>query len=836
MNTYTTQRILAFRASGHSIRAIAELVGVSRSSVQRIIASNAGDESQHIDDDPAQQHMRRGSLRSAARLPVFATTFIGRRLESAQIRETIGSNRLVSIVGPGGVGKTRLAVHVASQVQRAFDDGVYFVDLASVQSPQHVAQVVLDAIGTIGGERADVPIETVIADHLHGRRVLVLMDNCEQVLESVGTLVHSVLRETSGAQFLVTSRERLGLPDEYVFSLNPLPVTSGAAEEPDAAVALFESRAASVLGGFSVTPENRDAVVRVCEGLDGLPLAIELACARLPVLSVAELAARIEHSLGLLTTGNRGGPSRHRSLSAALDWSRDQCSKSQLLLWERASIFAGEFDLDMAQQVCADAELPEEEVFEALSGLVAKSLLNTRETGAGMRFRMLSTVREHGRSHVGASVEDAVRRRLLFWLRGLAEELTAKWSTAEQMRLGERVRVQRADIRASLDFALASGDPQLVSAGAIMLTEPWFLWALGISLRDHRQWLERFAPRADAGDEQARVQAVLAFVMVLQGDRTAAAKIIDEARAAHPDAATNDFLLHGEGMMAYFSGDFAKAGVLLGLAAEAYAARPPRASLSHALDVHRGMLAVATGDAERGWRLFESVYRVTRAQGEHWMRAYAGFGLSLATVSRGDAPEALNFAREALEDITLFEDSLGTSLIVEILAWAESLLGNHERAATLFGAVSRIWGSFGHMHYGSPHWQDSHAQQMGALEQHLGEARVAALAKQGAAMRVAELIRFALDTEQRHLEGGKPKAGESTLTERERQIAAMVSAGMTNKQIAAGLVLSIRTVEGHVENLLRKLAINRRGEVAGALRDLDIDIEDLAEPLRGEGG
>lgn len=776
-------------------------------------------------------------------LPRYATTFIGRRAELARLRGLLGTHRLITLTGPGGIGKTRLATQLADQVRRAYPDGVRFIGLAGLASPELVSQAVLEGLRLAGRDQHGTTAEAALLNHLSDRRMLLVIDNSEHLVDACAKLVHNLLQGSTQLRILVTSREVLALSEEHVVPLSPLPICVDpetkrqapdelATTPMDTAMALFESRAAAVLNGFMIDDDNRAAVRRVCKRLDGLPLAIELACARLSVLSVDDLAGRLDHSLDLLTTGSRAAPTRHQSLAATLAWSYDLCSEEQQILWQRASVFGGGFDLALAEEVCSDDTLPSSRILDAVMALVSKSILLREEHAGSVRFRMLETVREYGLSHLTVEEAHALHLNLLAWIHRRVGDLVASWAGADQVKINSWFRANRANLRSVLKWTLEDqDDADLRRTAAEVVAAPWFLWAGGFSVREHRLWLHRMAEVTD-GTSRAQALAALALVQTLQGDREGAIASLEKAQslaAQAGDEPTGDFVTHTRGLTAYFAGDFTAAEPLLLDALTRYEAREPRGGLRSALEVHLGMLYAFTDRIELSERHYSSVQQRALASGERWFRAYAEFGLGAIALARDDPDSAHSMALDGLALIADFDDEIGATLLLELLGWTEAAVGWAERATVLIGSASNRWAAFGRQLYGSGQWVDVRERYTLLARGRLGAERYAQLHAEGASMSTSEVISFALgDTPAPAPSPGK-RAGEAQsiagpamitqLSRREREVADLVKQGMSNKDIAARLVLSHRTIEGHVEHVLQKLCLTSRTQIATYLPD-----------------
>src|SRR5215469_612357 len=343
-------------------------------------------------------------------LPIEITSFVGRRRELSVARRLLGDARLLTLAGAGGVGKTRLALRLAAEVRRTFAEGVWLADLAPLQDGELVPQTVVAALG-LPDHSTRLPVETLL-EHLVDKRLLLVLDNCEHVLGACAVLATKLLSEAEGLRILATSRQLLNIEGEQVLEVPPLSVP-----EPDQlsaagslieyeAVRLFAERAAAVVPGFAVTAGNSAVVARLCQGLDGIPLAIELAAVRLRVLSVEQILERLDDRYRLLTRGSRTALERHQTLRAAIEWSYDLCSPQEQTLWKRLSVFSGGFDLEAVEQTCADEDIAQEDIFELVTGLIDKSILARQQHGPRVRYRLLETIRQYGQGRLTESGQD----------------------------------------------------------------------------------------------------------------------------------------------------------------------------------------------------------------------------------------------------------------------------------------------------------------------------------------------------------------------------------------------------------------------------------------------
>lgn len=768
------------------------------------------------------------SVRSARKTeefsaPSYATRFIGRRSELREFRKRLGLHRLVTITGPGGIGKTRLMMQGVADCRSAFPDGACVVELAALSNPELVPQALADALGVSGRSSHDAPTESVLMEYLKNRHMLIALDNCEHLLGACAELIGQLISSTSKLVIAVTSREVMGLSGEYVFALAPLPI-SDQHSGSGGAVELFVDRAVAILSDFEITSENERSVLRICERLDGLPLAIELASARLRVLSVNDLADRLDDKYRILTTGNRNAPARHSSLVATMDWSYDLCTTAQQTLWSRVAVFAGGFDLTMTEEVCSDGDLQPDEILDTLSALVAKSLLVREDHNGAVRFRMLETIREYGLGRLGPDEIDVLRQRHLRWCSSLLTKTAKCWFGSDQRVYSSRVRANHDNLRAAFQHALSANTDVCRQLAVDMLSRAVFLWACGFSVREHRMWLERtLAVTPEASTSRGRMLTVLGLVRTIQGDRGAADIALAKAQpivTERGDEIAEALVLNARGLNNFFAGDFASAEVQLLQASEIYRAGRDVPEFAGMLDVHLGFLYSFVGDTELAATHFMNVRDKASAAGEYWLRSYAVWGLGLIALLENKPELALILGSESLGLQSVVGDGVGTTLVVDLLGWAEAAGGSPERAAVLFGAASSGWASVGSQLYGSSHWVNKRASFERKARGALGDDRFNASYERGAAMSVNELIWYASREPVASLTQDADAVGQlQSLTRREREVLSHVSAGLSNKEIAAKLTLSPRTVEGHLDHIRNKLGVRRRTEMIALLSD-----------------
>lgn len=742
-----------------------------------------------------------------------STSFVDRRAELALGQRLLTGSRLVTLTGPGGVGKSRLAARLADRIHRSFPDGVRFVPLSGLDDPALVPLAAADALGL--HDHTDRHPLDALAEHVGERRLLLVLDNCEHLLTACAELTAALLDGTPHARVLATSRHRLGLTAEHLLELRPLPVPdpdgdlSGADRHP--ALALFADRAAAVVPGFRLTPANRAAVARVCRRLDGLPLAIELAAGRLGELGLDRLA-----------------DVRLQSLRATIDWSHELCSWQERLTWARASVLAGGFDLETAEAVCADGELlRREEVVEAVTGLVDKSVL-TRETAAGaVRYRLLDTLRHYGLDRLRArpDEEPATRRRQLEWMQRRATACERAWFGPGQRRIVAHLRADQDNLRAALDFGLASPGNRLAAlrlAGTL-----WFYWHACGAPREGRHWLERaLDANPEPTRERARALWIAGLLAAVTRELVPGRRLAEEARALArrlddpAEAAHADYVV---GVITLFLDDLPAALAHF----EAAAARGPVPGQHLSLvGLDRVELACALGflgEADRAVAVGEEARRLCVRHGEEWVQSYVLRMLALAHTVKRDWPAAVGHARQALRLKLAVHDVTGIALTLDLLARIATETGAHDHAAVVLGGADRVWSDIDRDRWGSAALKRPREDSERRAREALGEQAYEKAYRQGAALGLPRLAEHALD-EGRRAQAPAPHAQPSSaprphsttprLTPRESQVADLVAQGLANHQIADHLVIARRTAEGHVERILGKLGLRNRSQLA----------------------
>ncbi len=772
-------------------------------------------------------------------LPAEATGFVGREGELAGLASLLGTARLVTVAGPAGVGKTRLALRAAAEAAGRYPDGVWLADLGGIADPGLVGDAVAAALegvceGSAGQDGAGWP---AALSQLRRRELLLILDTCEHLVDACGELADTVLRCAPGVTLIATSRQPLDVPGEHAFPLLPLPAASAAS----AAVQLFSQRAAAAVPGFSVTPANQADVVRLCQRLDGVPLAIEFAAVRLRALPLQELVGQLESGIRTLTVSRRGTSPRHQTLRAAIEWSYRLCGPAERTLWERLSVFAGTFDVSGAEYVCAGPRLPREQVLPALIGLVDKSVL-LRDGADPSRYRLLGALREFGADRLAeADGAEPFLDRLTAWSVALARNLDPGCrDQAGALPALRALRQEQANLRAALGHALGADTTARLRLGADLAVRLSCYWQASGQLDEGRQWLGRVtALFPEPARERAWALGARGQLAAFAGDLPAALNDISESvrLAAATGSGAQSAVARGHlrlTMALGFAGRHAEAMAAAETARRHLAACGQAAGLIE-LQAQLAHLHQLAGNTEEAVACAEPG-RAPRgaAGGGRGIGGGRPLAAGLALVRRPGREEAAAEAlRRALTAGHALGDVLGTAYAVEALAWLAVRREQGERTAWLLGAADQLWAATWRRLSGIAVLEESRQHAVSAARQALGGRRYLAAYCRGAALDLDAVVREAL------AEAGEPPAeaeGDAAvtghdaaaaaaqavaalLTRREREIARLVANGRSNREIAGQLFISKRTVDAHVDHIFSKLDISSRVQLTVMLRE-----------------
>jgi predicted ATPase/DNA-binding CsgD family transcriptional regulator len=853
-------------------------------------------------------------------LPAEPNSFVGRERDLGDLRLLLSTVRALTLCGPGGIGKTRLATRLGWQLADEFADGVWLVELADTADPLLAARQVATVLGI--GEEADRPAGATLVDALRGRQMLLILDTCEHLVDAIADLVRDLIAGCPQLRLLATSREPLRVRGETVWRVPPLALPAAAGVTGDTladnelladtnalaaiaeheAVRLFVDRAAAVRPGFALTRENCAQVIRLCRTLDGVPLAIELAAARIRALSVDQIAGRIDDRFRLLASGDRTAPARQQTLQAAVDWSFDLLTADEQVLLRRLAVFAG-WSLEMAEQVCTNAEIRVEQVLELLAALIDKSLVALEDEVSGdARYRLLDTIRQYASVRLARSgEEDELRRRHCDYLLHLVEHVTGQafvrdvlpWP--EQVRAYHRVAAEQANLRAALTYCLETADAEVGLRLCSTLRPTWVVYG---DVTEGLAWFGRFLDLDVWVPAAVRARALmfgaeLAFEHEdydLAARRAASALAMGSVSpAVCPAGALRILALislrAGQSEQSLAQADAAVAAARQyadeweeGLALSARAAiLARRGQLADAQQSFEAALDRLTGN--NGWGVAHTLYGLgglARARNDnaaaldHFRHALELFrqlgarteiarclaGIGWVSLASGDVPAATASLAESLELSMATGQRLGVARGLEAIAALAVLHGADTIAVRLEGASTVLREAVGPPRSAAA--QARLERLIASAHQRLGQSATESLVADGRRLSMHEAVRYALSFARnaspasadqpagapspdaapiagqhgagQHGAGqhgarqggdgqGNGEAGPalipaSVLTARELEIAKLIARGLSNRAIAEELVISPATAARHVANILGKLGVNSRAQVA----------------------
>ncbi|MFZ3565966.1 ATP-binding protein [Streptomyces sp. BH097] len=635
------------------------------------------------------------------------TGTIDRREEVAEIERIFLSpspdepTRLVTLTGVGGVGKTRVALNAAVALQPRFRDGAWLVELSPLREQGVLlAHVIAEALPL--ADQSTRPMIEVLAEYLADRELLLILDTCEHLADHCALVAEALLKAAPGLRILATSRRVLNVTGEHVVTVEPLPVpeADGSREDTADAVALLTLRATEAVPGFVVTAADHGELVQLCRRLDGLPLAIELAAARLRELPVRELAARLDDRFAVL--GDTEGiaadadPPWHQALRTAIGWSHQLCTPAERLLWARLSVFAGSFDVETARRVCADDHLPAPLIPAVLGSLREKSILTWQPTGGGERYRMLDTIREFGAHWLrGLGEEETLRRRHRDHYLALARAGDAAWIGPDQFAWYDRMTTEHDNLRAALEHSLTDSEGHIALEMAASL---WFFWYGCGFVKEGRHFLDQ-ALAADTSPSSARVRAlyVCGPVLVYLGDVPALEERAAEctALAAHFGDTERRWAAATELRVWVMRGDVQHVLSLVeSLLATDWRAEPLTLEPLAAL-VFGAHTLVSVGRFEEAVAWLDELSVACHLSGERSMRAWGDFVRSQVELALGNPAKAAGHARAALLAKHRLGDGVGSGMALEALARAASATGRDRGAAWLLGLAAQLWETLG---------------------------------------------------------------------------------------------------------------------------------------------
>ena len=802
-------------------------------------------------------------------LPTALSTFIGRRREITEVEKLVSTQRLLTLTGVGGSGKTRLALMVAHELLGAFDHGVWFIELASISDPQLIPQTAASALNL--REEAGQPVLDVLVSQLREREALLVIDNCEHLVSACARFTETLLQKCPALKILATSREVLGLPGEVAWIVPPLslpeqqpwidPVSAGDAlvnYRASESVQLFVARATSNSPEFQLTAENGAWVAEICRQLDGIPLAIELAAARVRSLSVQQIAQRLDDRFHLLTGGSRTAPPRQQTLLSTLDWSYTLLSDVEQKVLQRLSVFAGGATLDAAESICAGEGIESTEVLNALSHLVDKSLVLVEKPRSGETlYRLLETIRQYALEKLAESGHlEASKNRHLNHFIDWAESAEPHLVGPEQVEWLERYEAEHDNLRAALDFC--STDDGKAEDGLRLVAACGRFWRLHGYLSEGRRHLTYALSRSGAQRRtktRARALTFLANHAYLQSDYPAMRPLAEEALSIWRELGEAGlggaaFTLDLLGELATEEGDFAHAPRFFEEALEIYQKIQDATGIGE-IHMQFGWAAIRTGEYEEAQHHLEEFLRLAQQVQDKTSITFAFSGLGEVAVRQGNLERAVSLLEQALalnqqrgdkwgtgtclgslgwvalqrRDFKQMRKYLEASLSIRLelrdrggIAWCLEKLGqaNHEQArfqdaAKLFGHAEAIRAPMGSVM--DPADQPRYHRTVSELQSALGMDAFAAAWSEGKSMPLEDVIELALS--EPNIESSRTeKEKYGGLTAREREVATLIAQGKSNREIAEAMTVSAKTIETYVTRILSKLGFDSRVQIA----------------------
>ena len=686
-------------------------------------------------------------------LPVPLTSFIGRETDIDQIIHLLSKGRLVTLTGSGGVGKTRLAIQVSNRVLHTFRDGVWWIDLVGLNDNALIPQTVAQVTGV--REVPNQPLVNTLSEHFRTKQVLLVLDNCEHLILGCAQLADQLLSACSSLKILTTSREGLGLTGEQIWQVPPLSL-------PDSfhtisielllryeSIQLFLERAAAIRLDFHLTEQNAPFVAQVCQRLDGIPLAIELAAARVKVLSVEQIAARLKDRFDLLTSGSRTALPRHQTLRAVMDWSYGLLAEKEQALFRWLAVFADGWTLEAAQAVCSGDGLKPEEILDLLTHLMDKSLLKMEEHQGATRFRMLETIREYALQKFSESVEAVqVRNRHLDFFMKFAEGIEPRLHGADQTVWLKRLDVEHDNLRAALDWSLTEGD---LETGMRLAGALWLFWDIYGYHLEGRVWLDRILLKSQASiaapdaSAQAMVLYVAGHLAQRQGDFARARMHYTDSLVSYQqlnDEVHVAVVLRGLGEIAEDQGDLLSAKDYYEQSLNIFRSLGDIKGTSVALN-HLATLALLSNDYERAAALSAESLGIERQRKDNRTTAIALTTLGFALCGMGELDQAVTQFTEALTLQTTLTEKRIAQYSLMGMALVAFTRGQTDRAVRLFGAADALREMIGTPL--PPSQQPLYDALVKSMRAELGETTFHALRTEGRGLTLRQAIELALN-------------------------------------------------------------------------------------------
>jgi predicted ATPase/DNA-binding CsgD family transcriptional regulator len=746
-------------------------------------------------------------------LPFHLTDFVGREDDVAELKHLITTCRLVTLIGIGGIGKTRLALQVAAEVKEQFQDSIWLIEFASLSDPAVVPLLVASPFGI--REQAGQSLLTTLIETLQSKRLLLILDNCEHVVAACAPLIASLLQSCAHLHVLVTSREALKVTGERLWWVAPLsfpPLTSLPPLEQllhTEAVRLFCDRASAVNPRFTITSHNAWAVAQVCHRLDGIPLALELAAARMRMLSVEQLAERLNERFRLLTTGDPTAAPRQQTLQATLDWSYALLSPVEQTVLQRLSVFGGSWTLEAIEGICTDERTTPYDMLDILTQLVNKSLVIAEEYGDTVRYRLLETVQQYAYQQLlEAKGTQRLYMRHWQWYLQFVEHAALHLHSAQQAQWFQALERKEDNFRLALERSLEAGEITVAARIACALGH---YWVTRSRLSEGRHWYETILAQPQlSAPLRAMVLKHAVEILRFQGEYVRVRSLLEERLALQRtlDASTDQAeTLCSLGWTAFYQGDFEEAIRYCQEALLLFQQTKDQPGIAQCLS---GLALVATlqGKYSQAESLLQEVIEIRRALHDESTLAHALCAQARVYMRQGKQIQASQACREALTLASTLKQPFGVAYSLEVAAEIANAQGDALRAVHLFGAAHVLRASIGTPL--PPSLQAMREHDILSLRVQLGEGLFAqhwahgeALSRDQARIEAEEML-----ADLPH--PPSPSAYPAGLSQREVEVLRLVAAGLTDAQVAQRLMLSPRTVSTHLRSIYNKLGVTSR--------------------------
>jgi len=790
------------------------------------------------------------AIAPTANLPTPLSSFIGRKHEINKVKQLILSHRLVTLTGAGGSGKTRLALKSAQELAEKFKHSVWFVDLASLSDASLIPDKIVSTLN-INRQSKDEALDSLTA-YLSNRKTLLILDNCEHLIAACAQITESLLQKSPELHILTTSRELLGIPSEVTWVVPPLTLPNQESSSKSAnqknvlkqvqdseSVQLFVDRAASKDPDLTMTVDNCESIAEICNRLDGMPLAIELAAAQMRSLSVQEIAQRLDQRFRFLTGGSRNAPLRQRTLLAAIDWSYALLTSKEQAMLHRLSIFAGGAPLEAAESICSGGEIETADVLEMISHLVDKSLVTANKSEQGeTRYRLLETIREYALEKLAESQEaESIKDRHLDHYLQFAEEAEIKVRGHEYQVWHERLEREIDNLRAALSWAL---DGQNADGGLRLVASLAPLWWKQGHFREGKAWMEKSLKhrRRASATSVAKALLILGLMLIAKEgkDLERADTVLRESLELYREVGDKQGIadvLNYLGLRAMHAQDIADAKKFLN----------ESLGLRHEIGDGWGIawtlqnfapIALQEGDYESA-KVYaeETISWFERTGSQHSVARQIA---DLATIAEleGDLTRAVNLMTESISKLAPYDNLIDIAVHLEELAALEFKRDDPKRAALFYGATQTLRETHRvplRLDLGR---QDS-KKILAKVQESLSERDFARYWEKGRAMSLEQVLKFlrqgsdeptvliAEGKSNREVAEAEPTAEEKVwfqLTARERDVMRLLAEGLSNLEISQKLFLSEKTVRNYVSHIYRKLQIASRGEAIILARKL----------------